>query len=357
MTAAELAMQVGATVDGDPQLAIRGIAGLRDAVAGDLSFLGNAKYAPQMASTLASAVLVPEDWPGTSPATLLRVKCPERAFARLAPLFAPPPVVFAPGVHPTAILGDDVSIGSSASIGPYVVVGRGCRIGDGCVLEAHVVLGEDCVLGDGCHLYPHVSVRERVVMGRRVAVHNGSVIGSDGYGYSVSTGSDGRPLIEKVPQFGTVELGDDVEIGANVTIDRARFGVTRLGAGVKVDNLVQIAHNVQIGECSGIIAQVGISGSTRVGRGAILWGQAGIAGHLEIGDGAQVLAQAGVSKDVPAGTMVVGSPAADRREAVRTFALPRTVDKLKIRLDALEAEVARLRIESERTGQGRGLRE
>jgi len=166
----------------------------------------------------------------------------------------------------------------------------------------------------------------------------------------VSTGSDGRPVIEKVPQLGSVELGDDVEIGANVTIDRARFGATRLGNGVKVDNLVQIAHNVQIGECSGVISQVGISGSTRIGRGVILWGQAGIAGHLDIGDGAQVLAQAGVSKDVPAGTMVVGAPAVERREAVKTFALPRTVDKLKVRLEALEAELSRLK--DERSSKG-----
>lgn len=344
MTVAEIAALAGASFEGRGDVQITGVAALRDAVPGDLSFLANPKYAPQVAATKASAVLVPADWTGPAgEATLLRVANPDQAFARLVPRFAPPPVVQAPGVHPTAVLGEGVQLGSGVSIGPYAVVGRGCVLGPGCVLEAHVVLGEKCVLGEGCHLYPHVSVRERVRMGRRVTIHNGSVIGSDGYGYSVTQGVDGRPVIEKIPQLGTVELGDDVEIGANVTIDRARFGATRLGSGVKVDNLVQIAHNVQIGECSGVIAQVGISGSTRIGRGVILWGQAGIAGHLEIGDGAQVLAQAGVSKDVPAGAMVVGAPATDRREAVKTFALPRTVDKLKARLDALEAELAEVR--------------
>jgi UDP-3-O-[3-hydroxymyristoyl] glucosamine N-acyltransferase len=343
MTVAELAAHVGGTVEGNAGDLITGVAALRDAVGGDLSFLANPKYAPLVAATRATAVLVAGEWTGEHTATLIRVPNPDRAFAQLVPLFAPPPVIHPPGVHATAVVGEGAILGHGVSVGPYVVVGCGCRIGARCVLEAHVVLGEGCVLGDDCHLYPHVSVRERIRMGQRVTIHNGSVIGSDGYGYSVTTGADGRPVVEKVPQLGTVEVGDDVEIGANVTIDRARFGATRIGNGVKIDNLVQIAHNVQIGESSGIIAQVGISGSTRVGRGAILWGQAGIAGHLDIGDGAQVFAQAGVSKDVPAGAMVVGSPAADRREAVKTFALPRTVDRLKARLEALEAEVAALR--------------
>lgn len=343
MTVAELATRVGGTVEGNADAPVTGVAALRDAVAGDLSFLSNPKYAPQLAATCATAVLVSTDWSGEHHAALIRVGSPDRAFAQIVPLFAQPPVTHAPGVHPTAVIGEGATLGEGCSVGPYVVVGRGCRIGARCVLEAQVVLGEHCTLGDDCHLYPHVSVRERVRMGQRVAIHNGSVIGSDGYGYTVSLGADGRPVAEKVPQLGIVELGDDVEIGANVTIDRARFGATRIGNGVKIDNLVQIAHNVQIGDSSGVIAQVGISGSTRVGRGVILWGQAGIAGHLDIGDGAQVLAQAGVSKDVPPGTMVVGSPATERRDAVKTFALPRTVDRLRARLDALEAEVAALR--------------
>lgn len=343
MTVNDLAARVGGTVQGDGTLRITGVAALRDAVAGDLSFLANPKYAPQVAATRASAVLVAATWTGEHSAVLIRVPSPDRAFAQLVPLFAPPPVAHAPGLHPTAIVGEGVVLGDGVSIGPYAVIGKGSRVGAHCVLEAHVVLGEQCVLGEGCHLYPHVSVRERVRMGTRVAIHNGSVVGSDGYGYTVTLGADGRPVVEKVPQLGNVEIGDDVEIGANVTIDRARFGATRIGNGVKIDNLVQIAHNVQIGDSSGVIAQVGISGSTHVGRGVILWGQAGIAGHLDIGDGAQVLAQAGVSKDVPAGAMVVGSPAADRREAVKVFALPRTVDRLKARLEALEAEIAAIR--------------
>ena len=337
MTVAELAALVSGTVEGDGVTPITGVAALRDALEGDISFLSNPKYAPQVAASKASAILVAAEWEGESRAALIRVASPDRAFAAIVPHFMPPPVTHPVGVHPTAVLGEGVTLGDAVSIGPYAVIGKGCRIGNRCTLEAHVVLGEFCTLGEDVHLYPMVSVRERVRMGSRVTIHNGSVIGSDGYGYTITMGANGLPVIEKVPQLGTVELCDDVEIGANVAIDRARFGITRLGRSVKVDNLVQIGHNVQVDDCTGIVAQVGISGSTHIGKGVMLWGQAGVAGHLTIGDGAQILAQSGVSKDIPAGTKAMGTPALERREFAKTLALVRSVDKLKERLAALEA--------------------
>ena len=335
-TIADLAALVGGTVEGDASLPLRGVAALRDALPGDISFLSNPRYEAQVATTQASAVLIRPDWQGPHTATLVRVENPDKAFAQVVPLFILPPPAFAPGIHPTAILGEGCEIGEGVHIGPYAVLGRGCRIGARCVIEAHVVLGDLVTIGEDSHLRPHVSVREGVRMGRGVSIHNGTVIGSDGFGYTITVDANGAPVIEKVPQLGIVEIGDDVEIGANVTIDRARFGATKIGDHVKIDNLVQIAHNVQIGASSGIVSQVGISGSTHVGSGVMLWGQAGLAGHLDIGDGAVVLAQSGVSKNVPAGATVFGAPAQDRREAVKALMLPRILDRLQKRVEALE---------------------
>ncbi len=354
MTAAQLAQRVQGSVEGPGDVEIRAVAGLHEAGAGDLAFLGNLRYAPWVARTRAGAVLVGRTWQGDrGTASLIRVERPEQAFATLATLFAPPPTRHPAGIHPTAIVGEGAVLGDGVAVGPYAVIGPECRIGARSVIEAHVVLGEHCELGEDCHLHPHVSVRERVAMGHRVVVHNGSVLGSDGYGYTIRTGADGKPSAEKIPQVGRVVIGDDVEIGANVTIDRARFGATRIGNRVKIDNLVQIAHNVVIGDDSGIIAQVGISGSTRIGSGVVVWGQAGLAGHLDIGDGAQVLAQAGVSRDVAPGAIVVGAPAADRREAVKTFALPRTVERLRQRIEALEQAVRTFGDRHENSDKGR----
>ena len=336
-TVGALAALVGGTVEGDASAPLRGVAALRDALPGDLSFLANPRYESQVADTRATAVLVRSDWNGPHTAALVRVDDPDKAFSRVAPLFLLPPPVFEPGIHPTAILGEGCVLGKDVHIGPYAVLGRRCRIGDGCVIEAHVVLADDVVLGEGCHLRPHVSVREGVRMGRGVSIHNGSVIGSDGFGYTITADAAGAPVIEKIPQLGVVEIGDDVEIGANVTIDRARFGATKIGDHVKIDNLVQIGHNVQIGACSGVVAQVGIAGSTHIGSGVMLWGQAGLAGHLDIGDGAVVHAQAGVSKNVPAGMAVVGSPAMERREAAKTMLAGRAIDRLQKRVEALES--------------------
>ena len=348
MKLSEIAARVGGSIppeSGDVE--ISGVASLRDALPGDLSFLANPKYADQLPTTRASAALVARDCaPPSCGAALVRVDSPDQAFAQIVPLFTPPPVAYAPGVHPSAVVGRGVSMGVGVHIGPHAVVGDGAVLGDRVVLCAHVVVGEGCVIGDDAVLYPLCSVRERCRIGRRVILHNGVVIGSDGYGYTTKVGADGAIAVTKIPQKGIVELGDDVEVGANTTIDRARFGVTKIGRMTKIDNLVQIAHNVQIGECCGIVSQVGIAGSTHIGDGVMIWGQAGLAGHLNIGDRVEILAKAGVHRDLAAKGIYLGSPAVDRREALRQFHLPKTVETLQKEVAALKAKLAELEKDS-----------
>ncbi|MGI5868828.1 MAG: UDP-3-O-(3-hydroxymyristoyl)glucosamine N-acyltransferase [Kiritimatiellia bacterium] len=344
MKLSEIATRVGGSIPPESaDIEIKGVASLRDALPGDLSFLANPKYAGQLPTTRASAVLVARDAePPSCTAVLVRVDSPDKAFAQIAPLFTPPPVVHPPGIHPTAVIGRDVTMGSDLHIGAYAVVGDGVTLGDRVVLGAHVVVGEGCIIGDDTQLYPLSSVRERCRIGKRVILHNGAVIGSDGYGYTTQVGSDGAISVEKIPQMGIVELGDDVEIGANTTIDRARFGVTKIGRMTKIDNLVQIGHNVQIGDCCGIVSQVGIAGSTHIGNGVMIWGQAGLAGHLNIGDRVEILAQAGVHRDLAANGTYLGAPAITRREALRQLLIPKTVETLKKEVADLKARLAEL---------------
>lgn len=344
MKLSEIAKLVGGNLpEGSENPEITGVAALRDALSGDLSFLSNMKYASQVPTTKATAVLVAEDYHAEGVgAILLRVKSPDKAFADIVPLFTPPPVVYKPGVHPTAVIGLGVTIGEGVHVGAYAVIGDGTVIGARAVIDAHVVVGEGCVIGEDAHLYPMSSVRERCRLGMRVILHNGVVIGADGFGYTTEVRPDGSVNVGKIPQMGIVELCDDVEVGANTTIDRARFGVTKVGRMTKIDNLVQIGHNVQIGEYSGIVSQVGISGSTHIGNGVMLWGQVGVAGHLNIGDGAQVLAQAGVPRDIEAKGVYLGSPAVDRREALKQFHLPKSVENLQKEIVALKARIGEL---------------
>lgn len=341
MKLAEIAEKIGARLEGDGDLEITGLASLAEAVAGELSFLANPRYTSAVAETRASAVLLANAWTGECPCAALYVENPDRAFADVALMLAPATVVFAPGVHPTAVIATDARLGGNVTVGPHVVIQPGAVIGDRTVLVAGCYVGHEAVVGSDCRLHAHVSVRERCVLGARVIIHDGAVIGSDGFGYT----PDKHGVWQKVMQLGIVEIGDDVEIGANVTIDRARFGKTRISNGVKIDNLVQIAHNVQIGEHSVMASQVGISGSTRVGRHVQLGGQAGLAGHLHVGDGAVVGAQAGVTKDVPGSCFVSGYPAMDHRKATRLHAHLMRLPELKERVRELEAQVAALRSE------------
>jgi UDP-3-O-[3-hydroxymyristoyl] glucosamine N-acyltransferase len=324
---------------GDPSQDIVGVGSLSEATSGEVSFLSNPKYSHQMSATQATAALVGHAWQGEHSCALIRVEDPNRAFAEVAVALSPPQQDFPAGIHPSAVIHESAQMGADVHVGPGCVIESGAIIGDGSVLVANCYIGPNAVLGTGCRLYARVSLRANCILGNRVWIHDGSVIGSDGFGYAPS--SDGK--WEKIPQLGCVEVGDDVEIGANVTIDRARFGKTRIGSGVKIDNLVQIAHNVQVGENTVMAAQVGISGSTRIGKGVQLGGQAGLAGHLEIGDGAIVGAQAGVTKSVPAGTFVSGYPAMDHRKAVRLQAHLGKLPELKKRVQALEDEVGETR--------------
>lgn len=325
--------------DSQDDVEIVGLAGLVDACEGDLSFLANPRYASAIEHTRASAVLVTKTWEGTASCAVIRVENPDRSFAEAAQWLAPPPVTFEPMVHPTAVIASQATIGENVYIGPHCVVEEGAVIGDRSILVAGCYLGHEARIGEQCRLYARVSIRERCVLGNRVIVHDGAVIGCDGFGYT----PDAQGAWQKIPQVGIVTIGDDVEIGANVTIDRARFGKTRIAEGVKIDNLVQIAHNVQVEEHSVMASQVGISGSTRIGKRVQLGGQAGLAGHLTVGDGAIVGAQAGVTKSVDKGAFVSGYPAMDHRKATRIHAHLMRLPEWKARVRELEDALKALR--------------
>ncbi len=341
MKLSEIAKAVNGTIEANAEVEICAMASLLEARAGDVSFLANQKYASQMQGTKASAVLVAKDYAGETSAALIRVDDPNKAFAALAPLLGPKPVVREPGIHATAVIGEGVTLGKDLYIGPYTVIEDGASIGDGTIIEGQVFIAQDVTIGKGCHLYPQVNIREACILGDRVILHSGVKIGTDGYGYTVEIGPQG-PMITKVPQVGIVEIGNDVEIGSNTCVDRARFGRTRVGDCVKIDNLVQIGHNVQIAPFVGIIAQAGIAGSAKIESGALIWSQAGVSGHLTVHERAQVAPQAGVKEDVPEGEYVVGTPAIPKRKFAEGLLLPRVVDKLKKKVADLEAKLKEL---------------
>lgn len=334
---AEIAERLKGVLEGPRDLIIRGVAGIREAQAGEITFVANPRYASDAAETKASAILVRQDWakPTSAPA-LIRVPNPDDAFAEVARWFAPPPPPVYRGVHPTAVVDPTARLGVDVSIGPYCVIEAGAHIGDRTVLRAHCYVGHDVRIGCDGLLYPFVSIRERCVIGDRVILHNGVVIGSDGFGYTV----DAQGVRHKIPQLGIVVIGDDVEIGANTTIDRARFGRTRIGNGVKIDNLVQIAHNVVVGDHSVIVAQVGVAGSTEIGKGVVLAGQVGVAGHLSIGDRVMVGAQSGIAKDIPPGEVWRGSPARPIREMMEIEAIVYRLPKLREQLQKLADRIS-----------------
>lgn len=336
----ELASRLGATLQGDSSIALRGVADLVGAGVGQLSFAGGPKYFAAAAASAASAVLVPADadlGPDVRPA-LLRVANVEAAFIAACQLFAPPPVVLPRGVDPRACVSPEARVGKDVSIGAFAVVEAGAEIGDGTTLYPQTYVGHGAVLGPNCLLYPFAVVREYCRLGHRVILHGGAVIGADGFGYDV----DAHGVRTKIPQVGIVVLEDDVEIGANATVDRARFGETRVGKGTKIDNLVQIAHNCVIGEHSVMCAQSGMAGTCTLGKHVICAGQAGLAGHLHIGDGAVIGAQAGVPKSLPGGQVYLGAPAIPRLEFGKQVAMVNALPKLKEQLKALAARVAAL---------------
>lgn len=329
---------IEAKLEGDGEVEITGMAGLAAAQGGEISFLANPRYAHLAAESGASAIIAAEDWnPEKRSFAILRVKDPDAAFAAVAEKLGPPAPDYPKGVHPSAVVHSGAIIGSDVAIGPCCVVEEGAVIGDRTVLVAACYIGRNSKVGEDCLIYPHASLRERVTLGNRVILHNGVVVGSDGFGYTRDSSG-----WRKIRQVGTVEIGDDVEIGANSTIDRARFGKTVIGKGVKIDNLVQVAHNVTIGENTAMAAQVGISGSTSIGRDCMLGGQAGAAGHIEIGDGVIVGAKGGVTKSIPDGEFVSDFPAIPHAKAKRMHAHIMRLPEMRQKLKALEEEVRKI---------------
>jgi len=318
---------------------VTGINDLRSAQPDQVSFLANGKYEPLARASRAAAILVsPKDAPRFT-FTRIVVESPSLAFGKISGLFAPAAIRDEPGIHPTAVVAPDAVVGEGASIGPHAVISAGVRLGARTVIGTNCFIGEQTTIGDETRLYPLVTVRERSVIGARVILHSGAVIGSDGFGYDFDP-QKGRHV--KITHTGHVQIDDDAEIGANTTIDRGRFGKTHIGEGVKIDNLVQIAHNVTIGAHSLVVAQTGISGSTTLGRYVTLAGQVGLAGHLTVGDRATVTAQSGINKDVPAGVVVAGHHALPMRESLKLEALTRRLPELVERLKALEDKVRSL---------------
>jgi len=334
-TLQEIGTLVGGQVEGDPALEITGIASLEEAKAGEISFLAEIKHFPRLEKTKATAVIVPLSLP-PFPKPLIRTANPYLAYAKVQALFTHRPYS-AKGIDPRAFIGQNVKIGQDVSIYPFVYIGEGSQIGDRVVLYPGVFLGESTQVGAESILYPNVVVMDRCLIGKRVVIHAGVVIGSDGFGFA----RDGAQYL-KIPQVGIVQIDDDVEIGANCTIDRAAMGKTWIKRGVKTDNLVQIGHNVTVGEDTVIVAQVGIAGSTEIGNRVSLGGQVGVIGHIKIGDGAMVGAQSGVAQNVPPGQIISGSPAFSHREWLRVQAVLPKLPELKRALTNLEKKVKAL---------------
>jgi len=321
-TLKEIARLIEGEVVGDGSIVITGVAGIKEARDGDITFLANPKYLPLLDKTGASAVITSREVEKTIK-PIIRTENPSLAFAKMIASFTPNEATHPKGIHNTAILGKNAVFGKDVAVGPYTVIDDNVSIGDNTVIYSGCFIGHHSKIGPNSLIYPNVSIREGIIIGSRVIIHSGTVIGSDGFGFATING-----VHHKIPQTGIVEIGDDVEIGANVTIDRARFDRTVIGNGTKIDNLVQIAHNVVIGENSIIVAQVGISGSTTVGRGVTIAGQAGLVGHIIIGDGAVLAARAGVTKSVPPNITVSGYPARPHGQAKRVNACIQNLPKL-----------------------------
>ena len=332
-TAKELAALSGGKLVGDPALKITGAASLSEAARGDISFFTDRKFIGLLRKTRASAIFVPSDFAETITAAQIRVSNPTKAFEVVLLKFAPTPITFAPGIHPNAVVDPSVQLGKRVSIQPLAVIDPGARIGDDTIIGAGSYVGHETVIGSGCRIYPNVTIRERTRIGSHVIIHSGAVIGADGFGFEMVNGRH-----QKIQQLGIVQIDDNVEIGANTTVDRARFGRTWIQEGVKIDNLVQIAHNVVIGKNSVIVAQSGISGSTRVGERVMMGGQVGIVGHLEIADGSMIAAQSGVTKNLPGGVWF-GSPAVPFPEAKQQIAWIHRLGKLFARVKEIEKKL------------------
>ncbi len=322
-TAGDIAERLGGTVLGDRTMPLTGFQAADRAGVGDLTFAENRTFFERAERSAASAIIVDKSFVSERK-VLIRVSSARLAFAKVVPLFYPepgPPT----GVHPSAIISDKAEVHPEACIGAHVIIGEGTTIGARTVLHGNNYVDEHCVIGEDCAIFHNVSLYPRTELGNRVRIHAGTIVGSDGFGY---VQEDGKHL--KVPQIGNVVIDDDVEIGANVTIDRGALGPTHIGAGTKVDNLVQIAHNVSTGENCLIVAQAGVAGSTKLGKSVTLAGQVGLAGHLRIGHNVTIAAQSGVMRDINDGEKWFGTPAQpDKKMKRQLLALKKLPDLLR----------------------------
>jgi UDP-3-O-[3-hydroxymyristoyl] glucosamine N-acyltransferase len=340
-TIGQLAELVQGQVLGDTAQWIHSARPLETAQPGEISFVEGANYQNQLAGSRASALVVPTDL-DISGRTVIRVADPLTAFVQIARLLHGRPEAVAIGVHERACVHPSARLGEGVNVGPFACVGEGCEIGPRCCIHSNVVIGRDCKIGADSELFPGVVLYDGTILGERVTVHANSVLGADGFGYRFQSGRH-----VKVPQLGHVEIGDDVEIGACTTIDRGTFQATRVGAGSKIDNLVQVGHNCQIGRHNLFVSQMGIAGSSSTGDFVVIAGQAGIVDHVHIGQGAVIGAQSGVPKDIPAGTRVLGAPARPEREQKRILILMeklpemrRDLQRVKERLGLSDDEAA-----------------
>ena len=333
----DIALYLQGELVGDPSIEITGIAGIEDAKAGDLTFLANPKYKAFLEKTSASCVIVGKEIEGAE-VSLIRHPNPYFAFSKAMELFFETKKEYPKTIHPTAILGKEVKLGKGIHLGPHVIIEDNVELKENAIVLAGSFIGTKSIVGENCLIYPRVTIRENTKIGKNVIIHSGVVIGSDGFGYAKEKG-----MHHKISQMGKVIIEDDVEIGANVTIDRATLGATRIGKGTKIDNLVQIGHNVVIGENCIIVAQVGIGGSTKVGDNTIIAGQAGLGGHIKIGKGVVIGAQSGVTKDIPDDTTVFGYPAREIKKTKKIEAcLSRLPEYIK-RLKEIEEELKKIR--------------
>ena len=347
LTLADVAAAAGVAVPegADPARPVTGAATLRAAGAGDVASLAEAKYVKDLAGCGAGVVIVgrraklPEDVAAGTDAVILRVEDAELAMAAVLERFAPPPP-WLEGRHPSAVVHETATLGDGVALGPNVVVGPGASVGDRTQLHANVSVADGCRLGADCVLLPGVVVQRDSVIGDRVVIHPNAVIGADGFGYV-----RGEAGIRKVPQIGTVEIGDDVEIGAGTCIDRAKMSVTRVGAGTKIDNLVQIGHNVEVGAHCIVCGQTGVAGSATIGDGVLLAGQVAVVGHLTIGAGVQAAGRSAIVEDVPPGRVVSGAPAMPHRQHLREQGATRRLPELVVQVRKLQEQLDRLTAE------------
>jgi len=335
-TLAEIAEYVNGEVVGDKDLVVTGFSGIQDAKKGDVTFLANPKYIPLSKKTQASAIITARDVeiPGKA---VIRTDNPSLAFADLISAMAGKSVHPFKGVHASASVADDCTVGDNVSIGPFAIIENHAKIGDNTVIYGGCYVGHHTTIGSDCLIYPNITIREHVSLGDRVIIHSGTVIGSDGFGYVQVNGSH-----KKIPQIGSVVIEDDVEIGANVTVDRARFDRTVIGRGTKIDNLVQIAHNVVMGENCIIISQVGISGSAVIGNGVIMGGQVGVAGHITVGDESVAFSRCVLTKSIPPRSQVSGNPARPHDQAKRVFAHTQNLPKYVKMIKSLQLKIQEL---------------